>query len=112
MPYTVKAVTTWSGTPPLSTAEQIAGIRALYSGDYTEHGFNPAGIIALRHAVTVNGDMLARGSVISVDGLSITTTTVWTSQETFTAYEQDPASVSYIQAMRDGGWNIEVTKIG
>ncbi len=108
MPYTVKAVTTWADDS-LPVEQSQANVTALYQTDYIEPGYDLTPVHNLRRQVTNSGDLLARGSVISSDGLSIQTTTVWKSQAAYTAYSNDPVMLDYKNKMREAGWNIVFT---
>lgn len=108
MPYTVKVSTTWNG-PTRTTEEQVAAIKQLAAGDFTADGFSPQAVFAMRQASIKSGDLLARGSVISPDGLTITTTNVWKSKAVWLETYQNPTIVAYYKAMTNYGWRLTFT---
>jgi len=108
MPYTVKAVTSWADTD-LPVEQRQAKVTGLYQTDHVGGGYDLTPVHNLRREKTNSGDLLARGSVISSDGLSIQTTTVWKSKAAYTSYTNDPIMVDYKTNMREFGWNIAFT---
>ncbi len=108
MPFIVKVTTSWEDSS-LPIEERAAKVRDLYARDFVTDTFNPAEVFELRRKLTDQGDLLARGSIISVDGTQIVTTNVWKSEKAANAYSKSLIVQKYMSAMRAYGWNIEIS---
>lgn len=107
MPYTVKATTSWADTA-LAVEDQAANVKNLYTHEFKDYS-DLAAVRALRRANTENGNLLARGVILAIDGLSLTVTNVWKSQAVYEAFSNDPIMLGYKEAMRTAGWNTVFT---
>jgi hypothetical protein len=102
MPYTVKTITTWADD---ETSDDDKKMHIKNLKNLRQH-FGLDKLEEFRNSLKTSGDILARGVVLAVDELSITTVVIFKDIQAQKNFSENAIVQNHLEKMREFGFKI------